>query len=120
MEQKRPNVLSHLLVPVLLGLAFCGIGHAQIDRNLNAMSDVWEQIYGAESLTRNGDEDGDGHTNAEEERMGTNPFDPNSRLHVDIEKLGADSARLTWDTVQGKTYRSQRLGGGRKGRDQRR
>ncbi len=52
------------------------------DLNNNGMSDLWEARFGASNLKPTDDEDGDGLTNKEEAKMGTNPFDPKSNFRV--------------------------------------
>ncbi len=52
------------------------------DLNNNGMSDLWEARFGAGNLKPTDDEDGDGLTNEEEAKMGTNPFDPKSNFRV--------------------------------------
>jgi|GEM_PF-142620 len=91
-------VLSYLL----LGSA----AWAQIDRDLDGFRDLWEIKYEVEGAPDpNDDPDGDSATNAEEERMGTDPFDADSVLHASIEHAGGDAARIRWSTIAGKTYR---------------
>ena len=48
----------------------------------------------------NGDDDGDGMTNAQEDVAGTNPFDPNSIFRVTT----VTSTSVTWSTVPGRKY----------------
>ena len=51
-----------------------------------------------------GDEDGDGQTNAMEDLAGTDPFDPESDLEVTMDLLG-DDVDVQWDSIPGKRYR---------------
>src|SRR4051812_12052080 len=61
---------------VIIGLLLLALASPaqKLDQNANGMSDVWEQIYGAAGLTPNGDNDGDGVSNAQEAMAGTSPF----------------------------------------------
>lgn len=52
------------------------------DLNGNGISDLWESRFGAGHLALNDDDDGDGYTNAEEARLGSDPFDANSNFIV--------------------------------------
>jgi len=99
------RIISELLhcIGVLMFLA--GVSFAQIDRNRDGMSDLWQVEFGAQNLLPGADADGDGATNEMEARMGTDPFDSGSLLHTEIEADGETSARITWNTVMGKTYR---------------
>src|SRR4030095_15440455 len=55
-------------------------------------------------LDPNGDNDGDGMSNAAEDTVGANPLDSNSVFRI----LGlANGNLLTWLSVSGKTYRVQ-------------
>ena len=50
----------------------------------DGLPDPWEIYYRAFSLQPDGDDDGDGVSNAMEALWGTNPFDPNSRPNVNL------------------------------------
>lgn len=52
------------------------------DLNNNRMSDLWEASFGAGDLKPNDDDDGDGLTNEDEAKLGTDPFDPKSKFEV--------------------------------------
>ncbi|MDA7494370.1 hypothetical protein N8485_06225, partial [Akkermansiaceae bacterium] len=52
------------------------------DLNKNGMSDLWEASFGAGDLKPTDDEDGDGLTNKDEAKLGTNPFDSKSNFRV--------------------------------------
>ena len=93
----------YLALPaVWIGLAVTT--SAQVDRNTNGVSDVWEAAYGW-NLPPGDDPDGDGFTNAEEARAGTNPFlaasFPRSTLFT---MLANDRARVQFQTVPGMAY----------------
>jgi hypothetical protein len=56
-------------------------------------------------LDPNGDEDGDGVTNAAEDVAGTNPLDANSVFRVtNIARPNATTVSVTWSSVSGKIY----------------
>lgn len=91
-----------LLGLCLLTSAAAGQG---IDRNANGMSDVWESAYGASGLAPGGDADGDGFTNLQEARAGTNPFDARSRPSLEVPTTPApNTVRLRWPSLAGKSY----------------
>ncbi len=74
---------------------------AAIDLNGDGHSDVWEILYNAQGLEGLIDSDGDGVSNVDEQRAGTNPFDANDALSLDV--LGGMDA-ICWDTSPGKHY----------------
>ena len=78
-----------------------------LDLDGDGMSDVWELIFGAQSLTAAADTDGDGFTNLEESRAGTNPFDPNSFPGLSAQFTAPDSLSLSWASAAGKLYNVQ-------------
>ena len=51
-----------------------------------------------------GDDDGDGQTNLDEIIAGTDPLNPNSRLHFEKILPTLNGITLTWTAVSGKTY----------------
>src|SRR5678815_3849008 len=64
-----------LSLAVCAQLVFATSALAQkIDLNINSMSDIWEQIYGAAGLDPNADTDTDGVINQLEALAGTDPF----------------------------------------------
>lgn len=95
------TVCALTLVSLLAG----GASGQGIDRNANGMSDLWESAYGAAGLDPNGDADGDGFTNLQEARAGTNPFDARSRPALTVPTAPApNTVRLRWPSVAGKSY----------------
>ncbi len=78
-----------------------------IDQNTNALSDVWEQLYGASGLSPGGDADGDGYSNLQEALAGTNPFDANSVPKIANAALAASLFTLTIPCELGKQYQLQ-------------
>src|SRR5258706_7255648 len=70
----------------------------------NGLPDAWEVRYRAFNLPPNGDADGDGASNAQEAKWGTDPFDPNSKLTVALTRQTND-AIVSWPFVVGKDQR---------------
>lgn len=78
------------------------------DLDGDAIEDAWATNYfGHSPLTaaeKSADRDGDGFSNYDEFRAGTNPSDPASALRVSV-AMTQGAARLRWPCVDGKTYR---------------
>ncbi len=55
-------------------------------------------------LSAEGDEDGDGRTNAEEDAAGTNPFDPTSVFRITEVTRGGGGLVISWSSVSGRKY----------------
>ena len=68
------------------------------------MSDVWEMIFGAHGLAASADTDGDGFSNIEEARAGTNPFDPASFPRLQLQPAAPGSVLVSWESAAGKLY----------------
>ncbi len=77
---------------------------AELDEDLNQLSDVWQRKYGVAALPANGDEDGDGFTNAQENRFGTDPSDTDSHPAVFHSSPAPGSIAASWHGERGKTY----------------
>ena len=73
------------------------------------MSDVWEMIFGAQSLAAGVDTDQDGFGNLYEASAATNPFDSNSYPRVAIQPSGSDVS-VAWASAAGKLYSLQGAG----------
>lgn len=90
---------------VLLPNAF-----AQIDRNSNGFSDVWEAAYGS-GLAPNVDLDVDGFTNREEALAGTNPHDPLSFPRASVFTLtSTNEVTVRFPSVAGVLYQVEASG----------
>ncbi len=75
-----------------------------LDQNANQQSDLWELAYDFFGRSPEGDEDGDGFSNAVESLFGTDPRSFYSRPELRIEHEDG-AVRLWWEGVAGKTYR---------------
>ena len=99
----------NLLLPsfvrlVCLPLIVVSSSPAEIDLNGNGLGDVWERQYEAEDLRPDGDQDGDGETNLEENRAGTDPLDTSSALSITSATMQENELHLSWPSVAGKRY----------------
>jgi hypothetical protein len=124
--------MRHLLLPALC-VALAPQAHALIDTNANALSDIWEKAFNANTLftaanpdhAPTADPDGDGWTNFQEAAAGTNPFDANTpagfvrpqiahspgtyeqsegTLASSSILIDPPTVTLTWPTLAGKAY----------------
>ena len=80
---------------------------AILDADADGMPDSWEMAYGLNTSTNDASEDvdGDGLTNYEEFRAGTNPTNGASVLTVDYPALwSASNMTVSWQSVSGKVY----------------
>ncbi len=95
--------LIFLIIPIAL---FIQPAQAIIDQNGDALDDIWQEFFGAQGLTKEGDDDGDGASNFAESVAGTDPFDPSSRFN--IKKLtyndSFSAVDISFDTQRGKIY----------------
>ncbi len=78
---------------------------ATVDLNGNGFGDVWEEKYDVAGLAPDGDEDGDGVTNADESRAGTDPRDSRSSLVISEMTVAGGIVTMRWRTQPGKSYR---------------
>ena len=72
------------------------------DADTNGVIDRWDKYF-AEHPS-NGDSDGDGFSDAEEQRAGTGLLDSQSFLGVAYVTFLGDDALIEWDSVAGKRY----------------
>ena len=74
------------------------------DTDLDTLSDVWEKSFFT-NLSQNAeaDFDGDGHTNGEEEFIGTNPADPGSKFLAIPEQSG-ETVTIRFPVADGPEY----------------
>ena len=78
-----------------------------VTRTGDGIPDSWWEENGFAPGNRDGaaDFDGDGHTNAEEYALGTDPTNPSSRFQVTSVTRTSDSTVVEWSSVAGKKYR---------------
>lgn len=74
------------------------------DQNGNQLGDIWEVFYNAPGLVAANDDDGDGYTNAQEEKAGTNPLQSASRPSLVLTQQGDSQIAIGWEGFAGKTY----------------
>ncbi|NOS70458.1 MAG: DUF1800 family protein [Verrucomicrobia bacterium] len=74
------------------------------DLDGNGLPDAWEVRYRAFGLPATGDADGDGASNAQEARWGTNPFDANSKIALGLSKQSSNAV-VTWPYQSAKDQR---------------
>jgi len=96
---------------VIIGLLLLALASPaqKLDQNANGMSDVWEQIYGAAGLTPNGDNDGDGVSNAQEAMAGTSPFSAASAPKIPTFTRTPTNFTVTIPSALGKQYQLQSI-----------
>ncbi|WP_157211146.1 DUF1800 family protein [Verrucomicrobium spinosum] len=99
--ESRPAWALSLLLALLPGTAAL----AELDKNTNQLSDVWELQFNAQALTAGLDTDHDGFTNLQEAAGGTNPFDATSRPAIGIGAGPGNGAEISWQSSPGKRYR---------------
>jgi len=74
------------------------------DLDGNDLPDAWEVRFRAFGLLPSGDADGDGASNAQEAKWGTDPFDPNSGPTISL-TVQANDALIAWPSISGKDQR---------------
>jgi hypothetical protein len=111
----RTPLVKHFPHPawlLVLTLLLCGAGPSavraqKVDLNGNGMSDIWELMYGAQSLNPGDDTDGDGVSNQAESTAGTNPFDANSAPKITVSGRTGTNFSVTMPCAWGKQYQLQ-------------
>ena len=74
------------------------------DLDGNQLSDIWEVFYNAPGLVAGHDDDGDGFSNAEEEKAGTNPLQSSSRPSLAFTPIGTGQVSVDWNGEAGILY----------------
>ncbi len=86
-----------------------------VDRDGDGHSDLWQIFHGIPSANGSDDSDGDGISDDDEEKAGTNPWSGESRFRIDpflYTPTSATSGQVTfgWEAYAGKAYQFQRSG----------
>lgn len=85
-------------------LLVCPNLEAVIDDNADQMSDVWAARFDVGGLSASGDWDADGYTNLQESLLGTDPFDPASRISLFATARAQGGIDLSWSCLPAKRY----------------
>ena len=101
--RKLKGIARETALSAVLASAAGGTAHA-LDRNSDGMSDVWQRYYHAEGLSPEADDDGDGMSNLQESRAGTDPLDALDTLEASIETDGGLGVLIKWEAVLGRSY----------------
>ena len=77
-----------------------------IDEDNDGLSDVWEELFSAQSLLPSDDNDGDTYNNLEECIAGTDPLDGKSRplINLLVNQNQPDLFEISFDSLRGKFY----------------
>ncbi len=113
--QRVQRILANVdSVPALLGRTRTG-GRLNLERTVdtdrNGMPDWWEQLYFSRPTgdAPDADPDHDGAGNLEEWLAGTHPTHASSCLRLSVSAAqGTNGFTVSWQSVQGKTYRLDR------------
>lgn len=100
MKWLRKNALRGVLQISALACA-AGFGW---DLNNNLISDVWEEHYGVGPMQAEDDPDGDGFTNLAESQLGTDPFNPDSKISLELKADAACRLSLHACLAPGKRF----------------
>src|SRR5689334_16393727 len=101
----RRHPARFFVIALVLTCGFVVGSRAQmLDLNHNGMSDVWEQIFNASSLSPNADTDNDGIPNRQEALAGTNPTNAFSVPKIPSYTRTATNFSVTIPVALGKQY----------------
>ncbi|MGK0184790.1 MAG: hypothetical protein ACI9R3_000564 [Verrucomicrobiales bacterium] len=105
---KSPNrcylPLHRLFAVMSLYCLMQGSLRAEVDLDGNGLGDVWERRYQVSGLLPDDDDDGDGRSNLEENRAGTDPLDSAALLQFESAELNDQNLELSWLSEKGKRY----------------
>ncbi len=71
----------------------------KFDQDNDGLPDIWQAVYDAQGIRPGADSDNDGLTNLEESQLGTDPFDPNSRVTLDLDRIPGGDFRASWNRI---------------------
>ena len=80
---------------------------AVVDLDGGGVGDVWRLKFAAAGLAGNAGADGDGKSNADEARAGTDPKSPLETLRVNSVLRNGGTIEIRWGTVAGRRYKVQ-------------
>ncbi len=80
--------------------------HALVDINHDGVSEIWQAAYPTAGAT-GADPDGDGFSNAEEARAGTDPLDSSDHPAARLHQTTPGETVLTWPSLSSKRYTVQ-------------
>ena len=99
------NAITNLNVVSASATAFpYGDGTVLVSDDYLAGLAPWMQAYGKSAYDAAADWDGDGVSNYDEYKAGTNPFDPSDRLRITEFRLREDAALLRFEYAGGHIY----------------
>lgn len=92
---------------VLALLVLAAPADAVVDLDGDGLGDVWRLKFKAAGLVGSADADGDGKSNADEARAGTDPRSPADGLKVGSLRRNGANVEVRWLSVKGKRYKVQ-------------
>lgn len=93
-----------------IGVFLCllSAAKADLDSNRNGLGDVWEAKFSPSVFVPAMDDDGDGRSNQEESKAGTDPARADDFFAIRDFRAEPGNLRLKWPSQAGKRYRLQR------------